>query len=63
MIAPGTKVKLTHYEGTSQVEMWNVTVVESDNGLLKVEQKQNGGVKTLIFNMRSIGFHKVEMQD
>jgi len=78
MLKPRDKVNLTYYEGEGQVESYNWTVEQYDNGLLKVSrpaeklvvkgpkeeiisESKSEATKPVIFNLRSIGFLKVEL--
>lgn len=75
MLNPGDKVVLTYYEGERQIESFNWVVEEYDNGLLKVSRlagkfelkgeiiREWEETKPVIFNMRSIGFFKVELAE
>jgi len=73
MLERGQKVKLTYYEGKDQIESYGWLVEEYDDGLLKVSRPagefvvegvaltKGEATKPVIFNLRSIGFLKVEL--
>ena len=75
MLKPGDRVNLFYYEGEGQTQSPNWLVEEYDNGLLKATREPGefletvmtmGGrekpkKKTVIFNLRSIGFVKAEL--
>lgn len=77
MLRPGQEVNLTYYEGESQIESYHWIVEEYDNGLLKVSRPAGEltveglskepietkweATKPEIFNLRSIGFLKVQL--
>lgn len=58
MLKPGDKIRITETDGNGRETSYGWTVIEYDNGLLKVEQK--GKRKT--FNMRSTSFHSAEVE-
>lgn len=74
MFEPGSKVDLTYYESGIQIRSPGWVIQDYDNGLLKVVREpsayenmslEEGGHKPeqkeiAVFNLRSIGFLKVE---
>ena len=76
MLKSGDKVKLVYYEGEGQTQSGNWLVAEYDNGLLKVTRevsafervileragREPGKRKIVVFNLRSIGFLKAELE-
>jgi len=77
MLKSGDKVKLVYYEREGQTESGNWLVEGYNNGLLKVTRgasafervvleragREPSKKKIVVFNLRSIGFLKAELEE